>query len=164
MPLDTAAAEGQGGYAQAMDEAFYRRQRELMTRVLAENDAVITTAAIPGKKAPVLITRDMVEHMAAGSLVMDIAERGGNCELTRPGETVLHGGVTIFGPTNLAADVPFHASQMFARNLATFVTHLLKDGKFPLDTSDEITRETLVTRGGQVVHPRVREALGAASH
>ncbi len=162
MELDTKSAEGQGGYAQAMDEAFYRRQRELMTRVVAEHDAVITTAAIPGKKAPVLITREMVERMPAGSLVVDIAERGGNCELTRPGETIEHGHVTILGPANLPSDVPYHASQMFAKNLATFVAHLVKDGKLPLDMDDEITRETLVTRDGHVVHPRVREALAAA--
>ncbi len=162
MQLETAAAEGQGGYAAAMDEAFYRRQRELMTRVVAENDVVITTAAIPGKKAPVLITREMVEGMAPGSVVVDIAERGGNCDLTKPGETIDHGGVTILGPANLPADVPFHASQMFAKNMATYLAHLVKDGQFQFDLADEITRETLVTRDGQVVHPRVKAALGAA--
>jgi NAD(P) transhydrogenase subunit alpha len=160
MPLDTAAAEGKGGYAQAMDENFYRRQRELMTRVVAEHDVVITTAAIPGQKAPVLITREMADGMSPGSVIVDIAERGGNCELTQPGETVQHGNITILGPTNLPADVPFHASQMFAKNITTLLAHLLRDGKFPLDTSDEITRETLVARDGQVVHPRVRAALG----
>jgi NAD(P) transhydrogenase subunit alpha len=160
MALDTAAAEGQGGYAQAMDEAFYRRQRELMTRVVAEHDVVITTAAIPGKKAPVLITREMVEGMAPGSVIVDIAERGGNCELTRPGETLTPGGVTILGPMNLPSDVPFHASQMFAKNMQTLVAHLVNDGKFQLDMTDEITRETLVAQDGQVVNPRVRAALG----
>ena len=133
MPLDTAAAEGKGGYAQAMDEAFYRRQRELMTRVVAEHDVVITTAAIPGQKAPVLITREMADGMAPGSVIVDIAERGGNCDLTRPGETVQHGNVTILGPTNLPADVAFHASQMFAKNITTLLAHLVRDGKFPLD-------------------------------
>ena len=160
MPLDTAAAEGKGGYAQAMDENFYRRQRELMTRVVAEHDVVITTAAIPGQKAPVLITREMADGMSPGSVIVDMAERGGNCELTQPGETVQHGNVTILGPTNLPADVPFHASQMFAKNITTLLAHLVRDGKFPLDMSDEITRETLVARDGQVVHPRVRAALG----
>jgi H+-translocating NAD(P) transhydrogenase subunit alpha len=160
MALDTKSAEGSGGYAQEMDEDFYRRQRELMTRVLAENDVVITTAAVPGKKAPILITRPMVEGMAAGSVVVDMAERGGNCELTKPGETVIHGGVTILGPANLASDAAFHASQMYAKNMTTFLAHLLKDGAIQIDTADEITRETLVTRDGQVVHPRVRAALG----
>ena len=160
MPLDAAAAEGHGGYAQAMDENFYRRQRELMIRVVAEHDVVITTAAVPGKKAPVLITREMADAMPPGSVIVDIAERGGNCELTQPGETVQHGNVTILGPTNLPADVPFHASQMFAKNITTLLTHLLRDGKFAFDMSDEITRETLVTRDGEVVNPRVRAALG----
>ncbi|HEX3997035.1 MAG TPA: Re/Si-specific NAD(P)(+) transhydrogenase subunit alpha [Pirellulales bacterium] len=160
MPLDTAAAEGQGGYAQAMDENFYRRQRELMIRVVAENDVVITTAAIPGKKAPVLITREMADAMPPGSVIVDIAERGGNCELTKPGETVQHGNLTILGPANLPADVPFHASQMFAKNITTLLTHLVRDGKIALETDDEITRETLVACDGQVVHPRVLAALG----
>jgi H+-translocating NAD(P) transhydrogenase subunit alpha len=160
MALDTKSAEGAGGYAQEMDEDFYRRQRELMTRVLAGNDVVITTAAVPGKKAPILITRQMVEGMAAGSVVVDMAERGGNCELTKPGEAIVHGGVTILGPANLASDAAFHASQMYAKNMTTFLAHLLKDGQIQIDPADEITRETLVTRDGQVVHPRVRAALG----
>jgi H+-translocating NAD(P) transhydrogenase subunit alpha len=163
MSLDTAAAEGKGGYAQAMDENFYRRQRELMTRVVAEHDVVITTAAIPGQKAPVLITREMADGMSPGSVIVDIAERGGNCELTQPGKTVQHGNVTILGPANLPADVPFHASQMFAKNITTLLAHLVRDGKFPMDMSDEITRETLVARDGQIVHPRVRAALGLAN-
>jgi NAD(P) transhydrogenase subunit alpha len=160
MALDTKAAEGAGGYAQAMDEDFYERQRELMTRVVAENDVVITTAAVPGKKAPVLITRQMVEAMAAGSVVVDIAERGGNCELTQPGETILHRGVSILGPANLASEAPFHASQMYAKNMTTFLANMLKEGKLEINLSDEITRDTLVARDGQIVHPRVRAALG----
>jgi NAD(P) transhydrogenase subunit alpha len=159
MPLDTAAAEGKGGYAQAMGEDFYRRQRELMTRVVAEHDVVITAAAIPGQKAPVLITREMADGMMPGSVIVDIAERGGNCELTKPGETVQHGNITILGPSNLPSDVPYHASQMFAKNITTLLAHLVRDGKYPIDVSDEITRETLVARDGQVVHPRVRAAL-----
>lgn len=163
MPLEAGAAEGQGGYAKAMDEEFYRRQRELMLKVVAENDVVITTAAIPGKKAPILITAEMVAAMAPGSVLVDLAaERGGNCELTRPGETVESGGVTILGPANLPADVPYHASQMFAKNITTFLLHLLKDGKWNLDLNDEIVRETLVTRDGQVVHAKVNEAVGGA--
>jgi NAD(P) transhydrogenase subunit alpha len=160
MALDTKAAEGAGGYAQAMDEDFYERQRELMTRVVAENDVVITTAAIPGKKAPVLITRQMVEAMAPGSVVVDIAERGGNCELTKPDESIVHRGVSILGPTNLASEAPYHASQMYAKNMTTFLANILKEGKLVIDLADEITRETLVARDGQIVHPRVRAALG----
>lgn len=161
--LEMAAgeAEDKGGYAKAMDEAFYRRQRELMTRVVADSDAVITTAAVPGRKAPILVTEEMVRVMPAGSVVVDLAaERGGNCELTRPGETVSVDGVTIIGATNLPATVPYHASQMYARNVATFLLHLVKDGKLVLDPEDEITVETLVCRDGEIVHPRVREAMG----
>jgi NAD(P) transhydrogenase subunit alpha len=161
LPLDTAGAEDAGGYARAQDEAFYRRQRELMARVVAESDVVITTAVVPGKKAPVLITADMVHGMAPGSVIVDLAaERGGNCELTRANDTVIEHGVTIIGPVNLASTVPYHASQMYARNISTFLLHFVKNGRLQLDLTDEITRETLLTRGGQVVHPRVREALG----
>lgn len=161
LPLETADAEDAQGYAKALSEDFYRRQREMMTRVVANSDGVITTAAVPGKKAPILVTRDMVAKMAPGSVIVDLAaERGGNCELTRPNETVVAHGVTILGPTNLAATVPYHASQMYAKNISTFLLHLVKDGSLSLDTEDEITRETLVTRGGKVVHPSVREALG----
>ena len=161
LDVEATAAEDKGGYAKAMDESFYRRQRELMTEVVRENDVVITTAAVPGKKAPVLITKEMVEAMAPGSVIMDIAAvRGGNCELTRPGETVVHKGVTILGPTNFAAMAPYHASQMFSANAVTFLKHLL--GFLPLSTgiSDDIVIETMVTHAGEVVNPRVREALG----
>jgi NAD(P) transhydrogenase subunit alpha len=156
MGLDTAQSQAAGGYAKAMDEEFYRQQREMMKRVVAENDVVITTAAIPGKKAPTLLTAEMVACMAPGSVVVDLAaERGGNCELTRPGETVVSGGVTILGPANLPADIPNHASQMFAKNVATLLLYLVKDGQIRIDLDDEITRETLVTRDGRIVHPRV---------
>ena len=122
---------------------------------------VITTAAVPGKKAPILITREMVAHMAPGSVIVDIAaERGGNCELTRPGETVEAGGVSVIGPLNLPGSIPYHASQMYAKNIATFVKYLIKDGQLALDREDEIVRETLVTHAGDVVHPRVRELMG----
>jgi NAD(P) transhydrogenase subunit alpha len=152
MPLEAAAAEGKGGYAQQMDEEFYRKQRELMTRVVAQSDVVITTAAVPGKKAPVLVTAAMVEGMAPGSVLVDLAaERGGNCELTRPGQTVVHQGVTILGPLNLPAEVPNHASQLYAKNIATFLLALVKDGKLQIDLEDQIVRETLVAREGQVV-------------
>ncbi len=159
MPLE-ANAEGQGGYARAMDEEFYRKQRELMTRVVAEHDVVITTAAVPGKKAPILVTSEMVRGMQPGSVVVDLAaERGGNCELTQPGKTVVENGVSILGPTNMPSDVPNHASQMYAKNVATFLSHLVKEGKLQLDVADEITRETLITRDGKVVHPKVAELL-----
>jgi H+-translocating NAD(P) transhydrogenase subunit alpha len=162
MEIESGEAEDKGGYAKAMGEDFYRRQREFMAAVVREQDAVITTAAVPGKKAPILITGDMVRGMAPGSIVVDLAaERGGNCELTRPGETVLEGGVMILGPLNLPSTIPNHASQMYSRNIATFLKHLLRDGTLSLDTEDEITRETLVTRGGEVVNPRVRELLSA---
>jgi NAD(P) transhydrogenase subunit alpha len=161
LPLDSSGAEGQGGYARQMDESFYRRQRELMTEVLKESDVVISTAAVPGQKAPILITGEMVAGMASGSVIVDLAaERGGNCELTRPGETVVEHGVTILGPLNLAATVPYHASQLYARNAVTFLTHLVRKGELVLDLDDEITRETLVTRQGEVLHPRVRQLLG----
>ena len=162
--LDVAAeaAEDKGGYAKAMSEDFYRRQREAMAGVLAQNNVVITTAAVPGRKAPVLVTRDMVDHMASGSVIIDIAaERGGNCELTRAGEVVEHNGVRIFGPVNVASAIPYHASQMYAKNIGTFLKYLVnKEGNLALNREDEIVRETLVTHEGEVVHPRVRELLG----
>jgi len=161
LELETGQSETAGGYAKAMDETFYRRQREMMAKVVAECDAVIATAAIPGKKSPVLITADMVTGMHSGSVIIDLAaERGGNCELTRSGETVVEHDVTIVGAVNLAATVPFHASQMYAKNISTFLIHLLTEGEMKLDTEDEITRDTLVTRDGQVVNEAVRKALG----
>ena len=169
MPLETGDAEDRGGYAKAQDESFYRRQREMMLKVVAGSDVVITTALIPGKRAPILVTAEMVSGMAPGSVVVDLAaERGGNCELTRPDEAVVHNGVTILGPTNPPALVPNHASQMYSENITTFLTHLLgKDGaKKPaleIDTADEITRETLLTRDGEVVHPRVNDLLAAGA-
>ncbi|MCS6953496.1 MAG: Re/Si-specific NAD(P)(+) transhydrogenase subunit alpha [Bryobacterales bacterium] len=160
LPLETAGAEDTGGYARAFDESFYRRQRELMARVVADSDVVISTAAVPGERAPILITEPMVASMAPGSVIVDLAaERGGNCELTRPGETVTVHGVSILGPLNLPATVPHHASQMYARNVATFLTHLIKNGTLTLDGDDAITRDTLIARHGQVVHPRVLEKL-----
>jgi NAD(P) transhydrogenase subunit alpha len=163
LPLEAADAETKGGYAKAMDEEFYRKQRELMTKVAAESDVIITTAAVPGKKAPILVTADMVKRMAPGSLIVDLAaERGGNCELTKPGETVVESGVTITGPLNLPATVPYHASQMFAKNIQTFLLHLVKDGALTLNLEDEITVGTLVTNEGRVVHPQVAALLGGA--
>jgi NAD(P) transhydrogenase subunit alpha len=141
----------------------------MMLRVVAGSDVVITTALIPGKKAPTLVTQEMVEGMAPGSVIVDLAaERGGNCALTQPDRTVVHCGVTILGPTNPAASIPYHASQMYSKNIMTFLGHLLgKDGatkpSLDLDPTDEITRETLLTRGGEVVHPRVKELLATAA-
>ena len=161
LPLETAAAEDKGGYAKAQDETFYRRQRELLARVVANSDVVITTAAVPGQRAPVLITGDMVAAMAPGSVVVDLAaERGGNCELTRADETVVAAGVTVLGPTNLPSAIPYHASQMYAKNVTTFLLAMIKGGALTIDTSDEVVRDTLVTRDGEVVHPRVRQVLG----
>src|SRR5436309_5180505 len=161
LPLAAADAEDRRGYARAQDEAFYARQRELLAHVVAESDVVVTTAVVPGQRAPVLVTADMVAAMPWGSVIVDLAaERGGNCELTRADETVVARGVTIIPAVNLASTVPTHASQMYAKNLAAFFLHLVKDGVFRLDLQDEITRETLLTRDGEVIHPRIREALG----
>jgi NAD(P) transhydrogenase subunit alpha len=162
LDVEAGGAEDKGGYAKAMGEDFYRRQREAMGGVLAEQNVVITTAAVPGKKAPILITRQMVERMAPGSVVVDIAaERGGNCEVTRPGEMLEHNGVTILGPLNLPSTIPYHASQMYAKNIATFLKYLIgKDGQLALNREDEIVRETLVTHAGEVVHSKVRELMG----
>ncbi|REJ89531.1 MAG: Re/Si-specific NAD(P)(+) transhydrogenase subunit alpha [Planctomycetota bacterium] len=159
MELDTA--EGEGGYAREMDEEFYRKQRELMLKVVAESDVVITTAAIPGKQAPILVTEEMVRAMPPGSVIVDLAaERGGNCELTKAGETCREHGVTILGPENLPSTVPKHASQMYSNNVVSLLKLLIKDGKVVLDLSDEVITGTLLTRGGDLVHPFVRELAG----
>ena len=161
LPLETGTSEAAGGYAKAMGEEFYAKQRELLGRVVADSDVVICTALIPGQKAPVLVTREMVAGMKPGSVIIDMAaERGGNCEGSRPDETVVLDGVTILGPTNLAAEVATHTSQLYARNIATFLAHLMTCGLPDVTTDDEICRETLVARGGQIVHPRIRERAG----
>ena len=161
LPLDTSITESEGGYAKVMDESFYRRQRETMARVVAESDVVICTAAIPGQHAPVLVTKEMVSGMSPGSVIVDLAaENGGNCELTQPGGTVTAHRVTILGPVRLAATVPYHASQMYAKNISAFLNHIVKEGRIQFDEPDEIIRETLVARNGQVVHPRIRKFLG----
>jgi len=163
LDLDTAGAEDKGGYAQAQDEDFYKRQREMMAAAVGESDVVITTAAVPGKKAPILVTGEMVAGMSPGSVIVDIAaERGGNCELTKPGETIESGGVSIMGPLNIPSEVPTHASQMYARNISTFLLHLVKEGRLELNIEDEIVSGTLLTHGGAVVHPQVLELLGEA--
>jgi len=158
LPIEATDAQDAQGYARAQDESFYRRQRELLARVVAESDVVITAAVIPGKKSPVLVTADMVAGMAPGSVIVDLAsERGGNCELTRVGEKIVAHGVTIIGWFNLASTVPYHASQMYARNISAFLTHLVKDGRLQINPDEEITRDTLVTRGGELVNGRIRE-------
>ena len=158
LPIEAQNAQDARGYGTAQDETFYARQRELLTRVVAESDVVITAAVIPGKKSPVLITTDMVKGMAPGSVIVDLAaERGGNCELTRVGESVKQYGVSIIGAINLASSVPYHASQMYARNITTFLLYMVKEGKAQLNLQDEIIRETMVTSGGEIVNARVRE-------
>ena len=160
LDVDAGASEDKGGYAKAMDEDFYRRQRQAMTEVLREEDVVIATAAVPGKRAPILITAEMVEAMCPGSVIVDIAaERGGNCELTRPGETVIQNRVTILGPLNLPSMVPYHASQMYASNMAAFLRLLVRDGALNVNLEDQIVRDTLVTHGGRIVNARVAELV-----
>ena len=158
LPIEAKDAQDARGYATAQGEDFYRRQRELLGKVVQESDVVITTAVIPGKKAPVLVTEEMVKGMAHGSVIVDLAaERGGNCEITEPGKTVVKHGVTVMGPINLANGVPYHSSMMYARNVTAFLTYLIKDQKLTLNPEDEIMRETLLTRGGEIVNARVRE-------
>ena len=160
LDLSVGEAEDDKGYAKAQAAAFYDRQRELMTAAMKECDVVITTALVPGRKPPILVTREMLEGMPDGSVVVDLAaERGGNCAATKPDETVVERGVTILGPTNIPAGVPYHASQMYARNLVNLLRHLVREGKLELDPEDPITAGTLVTRGGEVVHPIVLEHL-----
>ena len=158
LAIEAKDAQDAGGYAKAQGEEFYVKQRELLGKAVAENDVVITAAMIPGKPSPVLVTKEMVGNMAPGSVIVDLAaERGGNCELTKPGETVAVHGVTIIGRYNLAGTIPYHASQMYSKNLAAFLLYLVKEGKLQIDTKDEIVRDTLVTQGGEVVNARVRE-------
>lgn len=160
LPLETSDSEDAGGYAKAQDESFLKRQREMMERVVTNSDVVITTALIPGKTAPILVTAEMVSSMERGAVVVDLAaERGGNCALTKADEVVVANGVTILGPSNLTSTVPYHASQMYSKNISTLLLHLVKDGALALDLEDEITVGTLVSNDGQVVHPRVKELL-----
>jgi H+-translocating NAD(P) transhydrogenase subunit alpha len=160
LDVDAGSSEDKGGYAKAMDEDFYRRQREAMTNVLREQDVVIATAAVPGKRAPILITAEMVDAMCPGAVIADIAaERGGNCELTRSGETVIHNRVTILGPLNLPSLVPYHASQMYSSNMAAFLRLLVRDGALNVNLEDQIVRETLVTHGGRIVNARIAELV-----
>jgi NAD(P) transhydrogenase subunit alpha len=160
--LDVAAgdAETTGGYAKQMDDDFYRRQQEAMKQVVAGCDIVITTAAIPGRKAPILVTEEMVDAMAPGSVIVDLAaERGGNCEVTVAGKTIDHEGVKVLGPQNLPSDIPVHASEMLSRNVVTFLQGLIQDGQVAIDLQDQVINETLLTQDGQIVNGRVRELL-----
>ena len=160
LPLQTADAQDKGGYAKAQSEEFYRKQREFMGRCIAAADVVITTALVPGQKAPVLITEEMVQGMRPGSLIVDLAaEQGGNCALTQPGQDVVKHGVTVIGPLNLPSTVPFHASQMYARNVTSFLGHLVKDGRVQLDLADELTKGPLVIHQGEIVHEAVKASL-----
>ena len=164
LPIEAKDAQDARGYARAQDEHFYQQQRELLGRVVKESDVVITAAVIPGKTSPILVTEEMVRGMAPGSVIFDLAsERGGNCELTKAGETIVKHGVTIIGAINVASGVPYHASQMYARNVTAFLLHLIREQKLQLNLDDEIIRETLVTHGGTVVNQRVREFFGPAA-
>ena len=161
LELETSGAEDKGGYAKELGEEFYTKQRQLMAEVVAESDVVITTAAIPGKQSPLLITAEAVAGMQPGSVIVDLAaERGGNCAPSKPDETVIDHGVTILGPTNLPSEVPNHASQMFSKNVETLLLHLTDEGKLNIDRNDEITDGTLACIGGEVSHPRIRSILG----
>jgi H+-translocating NAD(P) transhydrogenase subunit alpha len=158
LAIEAKDAQDARGYARAQDEDFYRRQRELLGKTVQESDVVITTAVIPGKKAPVLVTEEMVKGMAPGSVVVDLAaERGGNCDITEAGQSVVKHGVTIIGPINLASEVPYHASMMYARNITAFLTYVIKDQKLNLNLSDQIVSDTLLTHAGEIVQERVRE-------
>jgi H+-translocating NAD(P) transhydrogenase subunit alpha len=161
LAIEAKDAQDARGYATAQGEEFYRKQRELLGDAVAANDVVITAAVIPGKTSPILVTKEMVARMAPGSVIVDLAaERGGNCELTRGGEIVVEHGVTIIGAFNLASAVPYHASQMYAKNVTAFLLNLVKDGKLEINEADEIHRETLLTHGGEIVNARVREFFG----
>jgi NAD(P) transhydrogenase subunit alpha len=160
--LETKDAQEKTGYARAQSEDFYRRQGELMAGCVAAADVVITTALVPGKRAPVLITEDMVRGMRPGSVVVDLAaEQGGNCAVTEPGREVVRHGVVVAGPVNLPSTLPYHASQMYARTVTSYLLHLLKGGALNLDLNDELTRGPLVTHQGEVVHEVAKQAQGA---
>jgi NAD(P) transhydrogenase subunit alpha len=164
LELPTEGAEAKGGYARAMDDAFYHRQREMMTKVVAESDVVITSAAVPGKRAPLLVTEEMVRGMQPGCVIVDLAaDGGGNCESTQPGQTVEVNGVQIIGAVNLPSTVPYHASQMYARNVTAFLRNFVTDGKADLNQQDPIMRDTLLTHRGEVINVQVRELLGLSN-
>ena len=159
--LETEKAEDKGGYAKEMDEAFYKKQQQMMSQVISENDVVIATAAVPGKKAPVLVTKEMVLGMKQGSVIVDLAaEQGGNCEVTEPGKSVEVDGVTVIGPLNIPSMVAFHSSQMYSKNITNFLSLMVKDGKMEFDTEDEVISWSLVTDNGEIVNSNIKEAVG----
>jgi NAD(P) transhydrogenase subunit alpha len=160
--LETKDAEAKSGYAKAQSEEFYKKQQEMMIRYVTAADAVIPTALVPGQRAPVLITEEMVRGMRPGSVIIDLAaEQGGNCALTEPGQEIVKYGVVIIGPINLPSTMPFHASQMYARTVTNFLAHLLKDGVIHLDLNDELTRGPLVTHQGEILHQSVKARLSS---
>jgi NAD(P) transhydrogenase subunit alpha len=162
--LETTDAEAKTGYAKAQSEEFYKKQRDMMFKYVTAADAVIPTALVPGQRAPVLITENMVRGMRPGSVIVDLAaEQGGNCALTEPGREVVKYEVTIFGPTNLPSTVPFHASQMYARTVTNYLMHLLKEGRIHLDLEDELTRGPLVTHQGEIIHDVAKSAGSAVA-
>jgi NAD(P) transhydrogenase subunit alpha len=162
LPLDTKAAEDKGGYAKAQSEEFYRKQQELLAKSVAAADVVITTALVPGKKAPILITAAMVQGMRPGSVIVDLAaEAGGNCELTQPGSETVQHGVTIVGLTNLPSTLAYHASSMYARTVVNFLLALVKDGKLNLNLHDDLIRGPLVTHQGEIVHETVKGLIAS---
>ena len=158
--IETESAQTAGGYAAAQSREFYRRQQELLTEHLAAADVIITTALVPGKKAPVLMSEEMAARLTPGTVVVDLAaEKGGNCAITAPGQPVDRGGVIVLGPINLPAETPYHASQMYSKNISTFLLSLIHEGELRIDLEDEIVQGTLVAHGGRVVHPAVLKAL-----
>ena len=161
LDLDTGESEGAGGYAKEQGEDFLRRQRELMTEVVAQQDIIITTAAIPGAKSPILVTEDMVKAMKSGAVIVDLAaERGGNCDLTEQGKTVVAHDVTILGPENVPSDLAYHASQMLGKNMQTLLELIIdEEGNLNLDFNDEIVAGTVVAHQGEVPHPHMRKLL-----
>ena len=164
LDLPTESSEGAGGYAKEQSEEFLELQRKLMTEVVARQDIIITTAAVPGAKSPILVTEDMLKAMKTGSVVVDLAaERGGNCALTKAGQTAFEHGVTILGPENLASEVAYHASQMYGKNIQTLLELILQDGNINLDFNDEIVAGTVVAHNGDVPHPYMRKLLGLPS-
>jgi len=154
--------EGAGGYAKELSEEAHRKEQELVAKHVKDADVVITTALVPGRRAPILVTADMVRSMRPGSVIVDLAaEMGGNCELTQPGRTAVENGVTIQGELNLPSALAFHASQLYARNVTALLAHLMKDGRLNLDFDDEITKGTTITHEGRIVHGPTQKAMEA---
>ncbi|NIP29626.1 MAG: Re/Si-specific NAD(P)(+) transhydrogenase subunit alpha [Candidatus Dadabacteria bacterium] len=161
LKLETKESEQEYGYAKEMDEDFYTKQRNIMKDIVAENDVIITTASVPGKKAPILITSDMVDAMKPGSVIVDIAcAQGGNCELTETGKVIIRNGITITGPLNIPSSVPYHSSKMYSKNIINLLLLMVEEGKLNLNVDDQIIRDSIVTMNGQIVNKQVREIFG----